>query len=477
MKLYKKFNWLFLLLMNTMIFGQNFNDVLRLSEPGINSSARSLAMGNAYTALSNDFSGTLFNPAGIALIKSFELSGSMDYNNFDNNSTLFQSQTDYASSVLKLNEFGAVFPLPTKRGSIAFSFGYNIVKNFNSAVKFDGYNSSDHSMIQTLTGPDDISYWLYLTDGTGVNTPIAGQLNQNGNVLESGKLVSWNLSGAMEIAKNIFFGATVDIYSGSFKRDRQFYEVDINNIYDSNVLTDPTDPATADFERFYLNDIIDWDIEGWGAKLGVIYILNDMSTFGFSMKLPTMFKIKENYFVDGYAEFNTGLIAELDPPIDNNVTYEFNSPFEISAGHALTIGPVLFSTDITFIDYTQMEMKKGLSLADVSQINRDINDLFESVVRYNLGVEVKIPDSQIALRGGFMNNPSPFKGDPSEFNKKYITAGFGIALDGPLSLNFAYVKGWWDTYEDNYNDGVNVSRVQQDINVSNLVLSFTYRMF
>ncbi len=481
MKLNKNLTWLMLLLINVMVLAQNSGDVLRLSETGIDAGARALGMGNAYTALSNDFNGALFNPAGLGLVKNFEITGSLNYNYFENKATLFQSNMDYNTSNFKMNEFGAVFPLPTKRGSMVFSFGYNTIKNFNSAIEFDSYNSENHSMIQALSGPDDISYWLYLTDHSGYNTPINGNLNQYGNIIESGRMGSWNISGSVEVAQNIFIGATLNIYSGKFKRDRQFYEEDIDNIYGDDVLTDPEDPETAGFETFFMNDIIDWDIEGWDAKFGLLYKINEMSTVGLSVKSPSTFTINERFFLDAYSSFNTGLLVELDPPIDNALEYKITTPFELALGHALTIGPVLLSTDLTFVDYSQMEMKEGLPLSDESRINREINDLFDSVVKYNIGAEVKIPDSKICLRAGFFSNPSPYKGDPSEFDKKYFTLGFGIGSQGPISLDFAYVRGWWKTYEDNYNyeEDYNfyASRVFQDITTSNMILTVTYRLF
>ena len=35
--------------------GQNYNDALILSEPGLYTGARALSMGNSYSAISNDF--------------------------------------------------------------------------------------------------------------------------------------------------------------------------------------------------------------------------------------------------------------------------------------------------------------------------------------------------------------------------------------------------------------------------------------
>lgn len=478
MKFFRYSFWL-LLIINISVLAQNHNDVLRLSEPGIDAGARALGMGNAYTALSNDFSGVQFNPAGIGLAKDPEITGSFNYNTMLNNSYLYDSRTtkEFSENKMKLNDFGAVFPLPTQRGSMVFAFGYTTVKNFNSGTRFNDFNDGDHSMIQSLLGYDDISYSLFLTDESGENTPIQGNLRQLGNTRESGKLGAWSISGAVEVAKNIFMGATINVFSGTYSYDRQYWEEDTGNNYISTVLTDPNDPETADFNKFYLNDIINWDIAGWEAKIGMMYVLSNESTIGLSIKFPSKYQLTENYFVDATSEFGTGLDVVLDPPIENLLEYDISTPFEFAVGHALNLGPFLLSADLKYIDYTQMEFDEGLSQADMSQIKRDIKDLFDGQISYNLGAEFEVPyaSESLVFRAGYFNVPSPYKNDPSGYDKKYFTLGFGIGSDGPIALDFAYAHGWWEGIDDLYGSGE--ARLTNDVTVSNAVFSMTYRFW
>jgi len=461
------------------VLAQNHNDVLRLSEPGIDAGARALGMGNAYTALSNDFSGVQFNPAGLGLANYLEITGSFNYNTVSNNSYLYDNHlTDtFSESKIKMNDFGAVFPLPTKQGSMVFAFGYSTVKNFNSGSRFNDFNSGDHSMIQSLLGLDDIAYSLYLTDESGENTPINGNLQQMGNTRESGKLGAWNVSGAVEVARNVFMGATINVFSGTYSYDRQYWEEDTQNHYLTNVLTDPNDPETADFQKFYLNDIINWDIEGWDAKIGMMYVLSNESTIGLSIKFPSKFKLTENYFVDAESEFGTGLNVILDPPIDNVLEYNISTPFEFALGHALNLGPFLLSADLKYVDYTQMEFEDGLSQGDMSQINRDIKDLYDGKFSYNLGMEFELPyaSESLLFRAGYFMVPSPYKNDPSSYDKKYLTLGFGIGSDGPIAIDIAYLHGWWDGEQDLY--GAGQAQLSNEFDISNTVLSVTYRFW
>jgi hypothetical protein len=66
--------------------------------------------------------------------------------------------------------------------------------------------------------------------------------------------------------------------------------------------------------------------------------------------------------------------------------------------------------------------------------------------------------------------PSPYNNDPSEYDKKYITAGLGLKFGEIFGVDLAYAYGWWKDFGDNY--GVNVSRTYQDISVNNFILSF-----
>lgn len=450
---------------------QNYNDVFRLAQPGIVSSARTLGMGNTYNAAGDDYTSVIFNPAGLGLVKRMEFAGSMNYNSFNSNTSFINTAEEYSQSTTNLSQIGFAFPLPTARGSLVFSFGYNKLKLFNKAVKFDAFNSTNTSMIQFLTSMnDDIAYNLgvsYETDA-GDQTVIDGELNQSGTILQDGSINEWSLGGAIEVAKNTFFGASLNIFSGSFTNDREYLEEDTRNLYQG--LADPNDIDTEDFLSFYLNDIIDQDLAGWNAKIGFLY-LNEFARFGFAIKFPTRYTITENYFVDGEGEFQYSTFF-LDPPIDSDIEYDVQTPYEFSGGVAFDVGELTASADLTLIDYTQMEFTNGLETSTRSQENKLIKDIFTTVLNYNLGLEYDVPQSGIVLRGGFIYRPSAFKDDPSEYDKKYLTAGIGFQANKLFRFDVGYAYGWWEDFGDNY--GTDVSRTFQENTVNNLLFSVVY---
>ncbi len=457
---------------SSFLFAQNINDVLRVAIPGLGSDARALGMGNSYIALSDDGSASFFNPAGFGLLKRLEFTGGLSYTGFDNDVNFFSNNTSYSNSNTKLNQLSFAFPFPTLQGSLVFALSYHTTKDLTGAIKFDGFNGSNTSLIQDLLNTD-IPYDLYLTDLDN-NTPIAGNLNQSGSILNSGSINNWTFSGAIEVYKNLFLGANLNINSGNFKSNNDYYEDDTKNIYQGR--TEPTDSTTVDFMTFHLNRILDWDIAGWDAKIGFLYQLENNARFGLTVQFPKTYNIKEKFAVNGSSEFGSGFIYDLNSDkYSDNVEYEIETPFELGAGFSVNYVGLILSAQATIIDYSQTTFKNvdGLSEQYAEDLNKNIKDQLKSVFNYNFGIEYNIPKIGLRLRGGYFVQPSPYQGDPSEFNRKYLTAGIGFLTDETVGLDFAYAYGWWKDFGDNY--GSNVSRTFQDVKTNQFIITGTYR--
>jgi len=460
------------LLFSSVIFAQNFNDALRLSFQPYNIGARSLGMGGAFIGVSDDYSATAYNPAGLFQLRRMEFHGGINYLSYDNNTTFFGNQSSFSSSSAKLTDLGFVFPFPVIRGSLVFAFGFNRTNNFNEALAFEGFNNTNTSMIQVLLGKGDVSYLLYLTDETGENTPINGKLYQSGSILSSGSENNWIISGAVEVAKNLSVGATIGIVGGEFERNREYSEEDVNNNYPASVKTDPADARTADFQLFKLQETLKWELAGFASKLGLMYRVNDAIRFGTTIKFPTIYTIKEHYLVDGYSQFGTGFSADIDPPLESKIEYEIWSPFEFGVGFSVSRFGLTISGDMNLIDYTQMEFK-GLSPSKTAKNNREIKQLFRSVMDYNLGAEYNVLQSGLRLRAGYFVKNSPFKDDPSDFNRKYLTFGIGYITPEGFSLDLAFVRGTWKNIGDNYGNGD--SRTYQSLKTTDIVFTTGFR--
>lgn len=453
------------------LLSQNFNDALRLSLRNNWFGARASSMGSSFIGISDDYSASYYNPAGLFQIKRMEFHGGLNYQSLTNNTAFFGKQSSFTNTFTKINDLGFVFPFPTIRGSFVIAFGYNRNNNFNEALAFSGYNNGNTSMIQALLGKGDVSYLLYLTDSTGNYTPIQGKLYQSGNILSSGSESNWVLSGAVEVARDLAVGLTLGIISGELERDRDYLEEDIYNIYNATVRTDPDDPRTSDFRYMILQESLKWELTGLTSKVGLMYRTRDFLRLGMTIKFPSIFSIKEHYLVNGHSGF-ANFSADINPPLESKLEYEIYTPFEFGIGFSISKLGLTISGDLNFIDYKQMEFK-GLSPSKVASNNREIKQFFRNVVDYSIGAEYNLFDSGLRLRGGYSLKNSPFKDDPSDFNRTYFTGGLGYITSEGFAIDFAYIGGKWKNVGDNY--GVNVSRTYQDIKTTDIVFSVSFR--
>lgn len=474
-----------ILFVANIAIAQNYNDVFRLSESGIGLGARSLGMGNAYTAAGNDFSATMFNPAGLALIKKAELYTGINYNKYDNNVGFFNRTSQLSNSISKLGQFGVALPMPTIQGSFVLGFGYSQVKDFNGTIGFNAFNSGTNSYIQDLTYSPymtdrdiafklALSYPLYASNGDYLNdtTRINGKLNQRGNITQDGSLNAWSFSAAIEVEKDIFVGATINLYSGNFNKNKDYSEDDVNNIYSSSILLDPSEPASADFKSFNLNDRISWDIAGSGFNIGGLMKINKNLNFAANIKFAKTFTVKESYYVNGESTFGLNTKYVLDPAINSKYEYEVTTPAEFTCGGSYLMNNTTVSVSATMIDYSSAKFKSGFDLVDINAKNADIKNSFRSVINFNAGFEYILPSTNISFRGGFILMRSPFKDDPIEYDKKFVTVGLGFRLTKSVSVDGAYAYGWWKDYGDNYSSGV--SRTYQEIKNQNIITSLRY---
>ncbi len=459
----------------TTVSAQNQNDALRLGIPGLGSNARALGMGDSYIGLSDDAGAAFFNPAGWGLLKSLEFTGGLSYNTYGNNTTFMNEYSNYSNSATRLSDLSFALPFPTIRGSLVFAVSYHTTKDFTGALKFNGYNGSNNSMIQNLNDNySNIPYDLYLTD-TNFNTAINGRLNQSGSILESGALHNWTFSGAIEAYKNLFVGLNLNFISGTYNNNNDYYEDDLKGIY-SNVETDPGNAATMGFRKFYLNRILNWDISGWDAKFGVLYQIQNSARVGLTVQFPKTYTVKESFTVNGYSLFNTGQQYNLNSSnYSDNVQYDIVTPFELGAGFSVNVASLILSGQATIIDYSQLKFDNadGLSTQYIASQNKNIKDLLKSVINYNVGAEYTFPVIGIRLRAGYFVQPSAYQGDPSSFDRQYVTGGIGYLAGGSVAIDLGYAHGWWSTYGDNY--GTDLSRTYQDIKNDQLILSMTYR--
>jgi long-subunit fatty acid transport protein len=286
-------------------------------------------------------------------------------------------------------------------------------------------------------------------------------------------LDNWAFGFAWEAAKGFYIGGNLNYISGSYKSVRVHNEEDINDFYDFSTQTDPNDSLTADFNNFYLRDELNWNVSGWEIKGGFLFQVNRRLKLSATIKFPTIYIVDERFYIDAESQFGTGANYYLDPSYFNQLKYDILTPFEFTGGLSYKIQNFLISGQLNYIDYKNARFDYGLDPRDMSELNSEISQVLRGAFNYNIGGEVLIPRMQLKVRAGFFYQTSPYRNDPSDYDKKFITTGLGIGFTRTMEVNFAYVYGWSKNFGDLYSS--NEARYFTDDKLHKFFLTLNFR--
>ena len=465
-------------------FNPNIEDALRLSLSGQIYDARALSMGNAASVLNDTYSATLLNPATLGLAKKITANTSIGLSLYNNDATFLNETFPSKKTETVLTQAGFIFPLSNDSSSNNFmiSLGYNRSRDFNRILKFSGFNSSNNSLIQDLTSINNyiprqlqLSYPVY-DPGTqeylGDRTIFDGNLNQEGYVLQEGGINYWSFGTAYEFAYNIFFGISINYNVGSYLSNKEFTESNTMNYYSDSLRTIASNPLTAGFQSFYINDINDWSFNGYDVRFGVLYKFFNFIGIGASVKTPSVTSVTEQNYVHGKSDFLTSNTVTIDTLIENKFTIQ--SPYEFTVAADVNLWFLTGAAEVTYIDYTQMKFSDGLDVPRRAALNKQILDTYTQTFNVRVGAEFRLPFTGLSARAGAIYIPYPVADAPQDFDRKYLTAGVGIKSgEGSMEFNVAYVYGFWDQINNDY--GSSVPQVYQKIISQNIIGSLTLR--
>ena len=473
----------FTLLMTSLAQAQFAEDALRFSTFNLNVGARSSGMGNTSIGLADDYSALFTNPAGLALLRSFEFSVGLSNSNFGNDVSFYGVTTKTDNRVTNLSNLGLVYPVPTKQGSLSFAFGFARVANYSTSASFGGFNPFS-SLVESLTPDvnlssmsfedrdnflrDNMPFQIFLADtARGRLYPnVIDSVQQDGSIREGGGINNWSLGGAIEIAKNLSLGVGFNLLSGSYTYDRVYTESDSRNVYHYG--------PPFDFNRFRYESTINSDISGYNMLIGLMYRKQGKYKIGFTVRTPTSYEISEDFSDVGTAWYDNGDRYEMKKP--GSTKYNVRTPVVLSGGASFQVTDwMMLAGDAEYTDWTQMDFTNDNP--DLIEENRVIRDVMQATANLRGGAEFTLFDLGLKLRGGVVYNPSPYKGDPKDYDQLYYTAGLGIVVDENVILNASYAIGKWITFRDNYYiPGLATpSRTNESVNSQTLNVTLSYR--
>jgi long-subunit fatty acid transport protein len=462
-------------------YAQYADDALRFSSIGFGVGARPLSMGGAYIGVADDYTAVFWNPAGLAQMRRLEFTGGIVNSNYKNDASFLGVSTNGKNSGTALDNLGFVFPFPTVQGSLVFALGYNRLNDFTSALSFNGFN--DNSSIlpwlydSTLTY--DIPYGVGLEDTLG-QINVKKNVNQQGEVREGGSMGNWAFAGAIDVEKNLSFGLTINVMSGTYTYVRNYVEEDTKNYYSDPRLSVPIDDAYLKFNKFYYDSNVSSEITGVNAKFGMMYRYEDVARIGATIRTPAAIAVHETFTDEGTSVFDNGYVPTFQGKTythhlnDSYNDYGVQTPWVFGLGGSYSpIDGLLLAADVEYTDWTQIEWTNN---SDLQKENISLKKNFRPTTNMAIGGEYEIPRTDFRVRAGYAYKPSAFEGDPSSYNEKIFTAGAGVLLQNNVMFDVAAAFGSMKTYHNNYGSKVlNLSQTNESITTTRINFSVSYR--
>ncbi len=420
---------------------------------------RAMGMGGAFAGVADDVTAMYWNPAGLAQITDREMQVSFLRNSRDTESRRDDIVGNSELANTRFGTMGFAYPYPVYRGSLVLAAGFTRIKDFDWSLRLKGPET------------DYKDNWL----------------DSNHLYQHEGELTLAGVAVAVDVSPKISLGATIGLTSGG---DQSFNELDWNapdgfserRFHSRETFTDKYERALysvlgvmirspRDKPRYRVGATI---TTGTASKIRYVY-RGPKFGVGEDQLSPKLQECLERDFAKeleedpdyrldeypGYSliEYVDGLTCKF-PDDEFSGTYELSLPFEFGVGASAEALPGLtLAGSLHFAEWSQSEYK----VKDDDPAHRagtSFETQYRDVMRYHIGVEYRVPTVTLDLRAGFYTDPIPFVGprdlDPVaayppiriSSDRRFITLGAGLLLDGVVQVDMAWVGGAFSQVEE-----------------------------
>lgn len=419
------------------VFGQSSLDALRYSNTGVYSTARSMGMAGAFSAVGADFSATTLNPAGLALYRRSDLMFTPTLRIIANDGSYLGSSNSGSKANFGFTNIGYVASAPVNRWnsdsrareestsglkSYSFSIGYNQIANFHRRNSFDAFNGSSSitdffaglangDSYLGVDGQDNTSLagmaWgagLIDTsgvDGNWIGAAPGGMVRQQLNQEETGRINDWNIGLAGNFGDKIYAGVSLGIRGLRYSSDFSYAETDINDVH--NTYANDSTPINS----VTYTDIYGVRGSGFNLNIGVIARPLDFLRVGLAIQTPTWYSMSDEYVTEITSTFDGDPLTYGLQPLSGVYTYNFASPFRVTLGAMGLIGKKGFiSADFEYLDYSTGKFSSDVSPSSsffyaFTGENQDIRQQFTTAYNIRLGGEYRMGPGRFRLGYGY----------------------------------------------------------------------------
>lgn len=445
-------------------FAQNTDDAIRILDNQIGFGGRAIGMGGAYAAVANDYSAIYWNPAGLAQMRKMEVWLELSHIRYGNDISYPYSHNEgdmiYSSSasqtVTKFNSIGFTFPVPTYHGSLVFSVGYQRVKDFEYANEFLGVSDQTSDRLSFAKVDPDNPDSVYIYDFFGEDVEKEGYLTDEGSINQ------WSAAGAIDVTPNLSLGLGLNFWTGSSEYTQSFNQLDKFNYFNEY----PTD-----FDYYSEERILFSKYSSFNAKLGSLLRLGRLMRLSVGLESPQTFSVEEEYFTDSKLGYDDGFEDNLegaDAEDSGIYKYKVKIPFRFSIGASLSLGMILLSGSAEYMDWTQVKFATD----ELRDLNRSFSTEYRETVKLRLGGEIGLPFQASQFRAGAIYDPTPLVDKDFDWDRKYLTLGYGLLIERIFKIDLAYVYGMWKqaTFDNLTSEGT-----EEDVTYQKLLLTLSFR--
>ncbi|MCR4859863.1 MAG: hypothetical protein K5910_04280 [Bacteroidales bacterium] len=452
---------------------QTMNDAIVFSQNHYFGTARSMAMGNAMTAVGGDLGSIGINPAGSAVAGygQFTITPGLTISSVGSayspeGENSFGLSNNLTSTRMNLPNIGLSMNYRTGRSrgvkAVTFSVLSNQTNSYEFAAEGFGSNSQTSKIGEAAYAATGISEsilsdyssfnnsdvsWDLLSayqggmfgpfgfDGiyAGVTETISddgsyqyvpGALSQTSYLTKRGSKNDLLLNLGLNISDRVYVGFNVGLPTARYRYSESFYEAAVDPGLFPLVYEDGGEAYTTYFNRGVTGYQYTANIDGIYAKLGIIVRPVDGLRLGVAIQSPTALTVSETWQNSASTTYSDSYFDDSETSPLGEYSYSLRSPYRASFGAAYAFGKQgMISIDYELADYSVMRfstIRRDGGNSDEFIPQNWTNKYFAGLAHnVRLGGEWKATP-EFALRAGYTLSTSP---------ERYWTSSDGGTVD------------------------------------------------